>query len=110
MRRLVFSAISVGALSVGVLGVPAGASNGYRVVKVDTTSTSTPAAITTTPTCNPTGQCLVGYTVTAQVFGGEQGTLVNDGTIWLENGFSAFHYEIIGLFSGTVDGCGEGTM
>jgi hypothetical protein len=110
MRRLVLSGITVGALLVGVLGVPAGASNGFRVVKVDSISTSSPATLLGTPTCDPVGHCLVSYTVTAQLTGGQQGTLVNDGTLWLENGFSTFDAEIIGLFSGHVDGCGTGTM
>jgi hypothetical protein len=79
-------------------------------MKVESTATSTPAVLLGTPTYDPAGRSLVAYTVTIEVSGGLQGTVTNVGTLWMEEGFSSFHVTIIGLFSGTVEGLGEGTM
>jgi hypothetical protein len=110
MRRVLFGVITVATLSVGAFSMPAGASGGFRVVSVSSTSTSSAPVVTAGPTCDPAGRCLAGYTLTADLSGAMQGTLVNDGTSWLEAGFSTFHVAIIGLFAGSVEGCGEGTM
>jgi hypothetical protein len=110
MRRVLCGVITVAALCTGALSLPAGASGGFRVVRVSSTSTSSQPVVTGTPACDPAGDCLASYTVTADLSGAMQGTLVNDGTAWLASGSSTFHVAIIGLFTGSVAGCGEGTM
>jgi hypothetical protein len=109
-RRVVLSAIAVGVLSVSSRAAPAEATAKFKVVKIPNTSVSTPPTITTTPACDPAGNCVFGYTVTAQLSGDLQGTLTNDGTIYTKAGSSTFQVTILGMFTGSVRGCGSGSF
>ena len=55
------------------------------------------------------GDCTQPYWVAAQQTGGLDGTLVNNGTLLLD-GSPGFEVSIIGVFTGTVQGCGTGSF
>jgi hypothetical protein len=50
------------------------------------------------------------YTLTSQQSGGLDGVLTNDGTLWLEARSSALELSILGMFTGTVHGWGQGNL
>jgi len=110
MRRSILSAVAIGALSVVAFAVPADARGHFRTEKLSGTSTTTSFAITASPTCDAAGNCVQGYTVTSQQSGDMQGTLTNDGTMYTAAGSSTFRVAIIGLFVGSVRGCGSGSF
>jgi hypothetical protein len=112
MRRILLGVCAL----VGLIGGPfasnvAAGGGHWHVVRVQTSASSPPATILPgSPTCTPSG-CLESYTVTAQQTGGLDGTVTNNGTLWLESDAAvSFNVTILGLFTGTVQGCGQGTM
>jgi hypothetical protein len=112
MRRILLGVLALIGLIVGPFASNAAAGGGWHVVRLLTngTTTSQTTVFPGSQSCTPTG-CLESYTVSARQTGGLDGTLTNNGSLWLANDAAvSFHVTIIGLFTGTVQGCGQGTM
>jgi hypothetical protein len=109
MRRLVLSAVTLGALSVGSLAAPAQATGRFRVLKFTSTSVAVSGSFGGSPQCDPAGNCVVSYTVSAALSGDLQGTFSANGLAYTQPGSSAFQFSAMGMFVGSVRGCGSGS-
>jgi Protein of unknown function (DUF3224) len=109
-RRLVLGAIALGALAVGSLVAPAEAAGKFRVVETNNTTVASPP-VTGPPSCNDAGNnCVLSYTVSTQVSGNLQGTLSEDGLLYSKAGESTLQFSAMGIFTGTLKGCGSGSF
>src|SRR5262245_4498492 len=108
-RRLVLGAVALGALAVGSLAAPAEASRKFRVLEFNNTTVASPA-VTGSPMCDDEGNCVIPYTVSTQISGDMQGTLSEGGLLYSKAGVSTFQFSAMGIFAGTVNGCGSGSF
>ncbi len=107
MRRVLLGAAALSAMLAGPFAARAGAGSSWHVVTVKTAG-STGVTTLWDPHCSG-GDCTQPYWVAAQQTGGLDGTLVNNGTLLLD-GSPGFEVSIIGVFTGTVQGCGTGSF
>ena len=110
MRRLVLSAVTLGALTVGSLAAPADATGKFKVVKFTNTSVAVSGDFGGSPQCDSAGNCVVSYTVSSELSGDLQGTLSEDGIAYTKPGSSTFQFSAMGMFVGSVRGCGSGSF
>src|SRR5690349_12789922 len=110
MRRVLLGVVALaGVLAGPVASNVAAGGDHWRVVRLESTGAASVPSDVGSSTCDPAGNCTVTYTVTAQQTGGLTGTLTNRDTVWVQaQPADTFQFVILGLFSGTVQGCGSG--
>jgi hypothetical protein len=110
MRRLILSAVTLGALSVGSIAAPAEATGTFKVVKFTATSVTVSGEFGGSPQCDAAGNCVVSYTVSSQLSGDLQGTFSANGLAYTKPGSSGFQFSAMGIIVGSVRGCGSGSF
>jgi hypothetical protein len=109
MHRLVLGAVALGALVAGSLAAPTDAAGRYRVVTFNNT-TKASAPVFGPSSCDSGNNCVQSYSVSTEVSGDMQGTLVEQGLLYAKDGASTYQFSAIGVFTGTVKGCGSGNF
>jgi hypothetical protein len=100
-----FVAATVAAVALVGLASGANAANGRHTVRLDVTTIDGPVSVTGA-SCDPAGRCVIGYTVASDVEGDMEGTLAVTGTAFVDPATGDSRATLLGLFDGTVSGCG----
>jgi hypothetical protein len=110
MHRLVVGAIALGALSVGTLAAPTDAAGRFRVVKFTDATVASPPVFTGSPSCDAAGNCVVSYANSVEATGDLYGTTPENGIAYTTAGSSTVQITVMGVFTGTLQGCGSGSF
>lgn len=106
-RAMAFAAIcSTAFIGSTVAGADAAATRTLRI----TATASAGQATTATPACDPVGRCVVGWSNTADVVGGMTGEDRSFGSIVIDQATFQYSSTHLSLFTGTITGCGTGTV
>lgn len=98
------------AASVGLWASNADAIGRARWVHVEFEA-ATPAPVFDETSCDPSGRCLISYSIgTGTLTGDAQGEIVSYGTMYFDPVALRYTGSSYQLFTGHVDGCGDGTF
>jgi hypothetical protein len=80
-----------------------------RSVRLSATAASGPT-VPGNPTCDPSGRCALGYSITSTYSGDLTGQSVTNGVLYIDPATFVSQGTSLELFTGAVKGCGTGTF